>query len=198
MTRSRETLFLRTLLCCLLGLAAAGVVQIGFEIYAAEHGITSSSFYPIVLAMEQRNHSPAEADLVEHFPAAIPAGATDAHFVYWRPLTQVILQLQCKLPESRIAELISQIRPQAQFEAPAGTYDFLEQAWSLGYYQLWNPVIRNAANTEALRLSSDYTIYLLGHEYRDGLAHSPWIYEYGVAIDPQNNDVIYWMNGQEY
>lgn len=120
------------------------------------------------------------------FPAGIPPTATHIRFHYLTPPGDVDLQLRCTLQPTDVAALVARVAP-----AALTTTRGREQA--SGYYR--GPKDEHdfyVGDGPNWLLPESYTVYTtaVGHADEHG---SRWGYEAGVAVEPRQGDVIYWM-----
>ncbi len=139
--------------------------------------------------------SPADADVLAYFPDSIPPEASQVRFDRHLVPGDMGFELNCVLPQAEVTALAARVSP-AAIAATHGSA--IPESGAAG--EISSPWFGTGDIPGRSYLSDAFTIYILGigHGNKNDKEESHWTYEYGVAIDPTHNDVIYWLNGSAH
>jgi len=144
--------------------------------------VTDPNQYQSILKSysDRFSKTPADLNVLAYFPDSIPAEASQVRFYRGTPPGDMSLELHCVLPAAEVAALEARVFPLAMVEEGQ---DDVPRIF---------PTVPGHPT-----LTQEFTLYLLGvgHGNKNDEEESHWTYEYGVAIDRQTNEVIYWLNG---
>lgn len=175
-----------------------GAVFVGFAVWfvletkEATREVTSPSRYQHVLTtIGYPKPTILDVPTLGHFPATIPASATNVRF-YYRPAYlqgSATLQLRCNLPAAELATLRDATKPRAiSVQAGGDCFDALN-----AHTGPPTASFRDAANTSFAPLPADFEVYVLGAQTTP-LGDPAWDHwwSYGIAISMQRSEVVYW------
>jgi len=131
-----------------------------------------------------------DTDVLAYFPPSIPAGASNIQFCYQTPPGDIDFQLRCTLLPSDVAALIAKVTPLAKSISHGSEDMYGPQVPDSQKYMAG--LFLKADGTES-ELPKEFTIYVMGSGH--GKDNGSWTFVYGVAVNPQQNDVVYWLHG---
>ncbi|BAZ14533.1 hypothetical protein NIES4071_63770 [Calothrix sp. NIES-4071] len=128
---------------------------------------------------------------IKHFPTQIPVDATGVRFVYSPGYMQGgnVLQLRMKQPQSKIATLATQYRQAAKYKFRGGnTNEHINKPNGVP-----TTFFHTSDDTTDNTFPFEYEILVLGADDK-GRKDFQWNHgdSYGVAINPQASEIIYW------
>lgn len=133
-------------------------------------------------------------DVTAFFPTSIPDSATSARFIYSTPPGDAMLQLRCNLPQAEVAALDARAAAAARFTGQ-GSDDLKLKMYADP--NLLPPIFYDAAMKTYAPLPPSFNVYLIGQASEPG--NGPrWHYQYGVAVDRQAGEVVYFLQGMAH
>jgi hypothetical protein len=134
---------------------------------------------------------PSEAAL-SHFPAQIPANASNFHFYYvYNSANDRQIELRYQIPPADLSGLVANFQLMAKASAP----DIAHQK-KIGGGRLPIHQFRNSTNSGFDNLPPDFQVYLLSAQYDfDYIGRRAKIQgrTRGVAISEKRSEIIYWL-----
>jgi len=153
--------------------------------------VTSPSRYTSELKSLHEDYSHwVNTDVLAYFPPSIPTGASDIQFCYQTPPGDIDFQLRCTIQPSDVAALIAKLAPIAKSISHGSEDMYGPQVPENQQYMAG--LFLKADGTEG-ELPKQFIIYVMGTGH--GKNNGSWDFVYGVAVDPQKNDVLYWQHG---
>ena len=106
------------------------------------------------------------------------------------------MELHCILPTSEVNALAAGVAPIAKMTTVGSSVQSPWDAESNG--KLFPPWFNIHDIPNRPELSDAYTVYVIGvgHGDKTDAHESHWSYEYGIAVNLQKSEVIYWINAR--
>jgi hypothetical protein len=191
--RRRSRLIVGAVVLGVLGIVATPVIYVllAFQDLVGPH--TNLDRYAHDIKWFHDKRSQIGVDVVGYFPPTIPQEASNSRYFYQTPPGDITMQLQCVLPAEEVAALIARVAPVAKLKA-WGSKELADKELE---GESVTPNFRNAENTRYEKLPASYTIYVIGngHEHGTDKDKFGWKYQYGIAVDREQREVIYWLTG---
>jgi hypothetical protein len=154
--------------------------------------VTAQFHYPQILSWLRRQDYPADSDVLEFFPAVIPDHATNRRMFFQQLPGDLDFELRCTLPADEVMALVRRVTPVALATGHSGDEILTVTA---SHPELMNPQVFDLADGPGRQnvLPDTWVISItnVGHsKVHQGFEE---FYESGIAVNPQTNDVIYWL-----
>ena len=134
---------------------------------------------------------PVDRDVLAIFPQFIPEQARNRRLYFDTPPGDMDLQLRCTLPALDVAALVKRVVAPSALAKAKGQEQ--TNIWDQQRIPLPAPMLGICEPEWERKLPDSYTMYVThvgGSPSRDGAV---WLYQSGIAVNPQTDDVIYWV-----